>query len=171
MAVFSLRRVQYIPGESDKVWSFFVDPANLPLITPPNMRFRILTSGDNPVSNTGPGSSNNSSEIYPGQLLEYRLRPLPGFWVYWMTEITQVRRGIYFVDEQRRGPYSLWHHQHHFRSVPGGVEMTDLVHYEVPFGFIGRWANALFVRRQLEGLFRYRFEVIEKMFGIYSPPA
>lgn len=162
MAVFSLRRIQNIPGSPDKVWSFFVDAGNLPLITPPYMRFRILSSGD---------STNNNSQIYPGQLIEYKLRPLPGFWVYWMTEITHVRDGLYFVDEQRRGPYSLWHHQHHFRPIPGGVEMTDFVHYEIPFGFIGRWANALFVRRQLEEIFRYRFEVVEKTFGIYSPPA
>ena len=164
MAVFSLRRTQNIPGGSDKVWSFFVDPAKLSLITPPDMRFRTVSSG---VSH----SSENSSQIYPGQIIEYRLRPFPGFWVYWMTEITQVRQGLYFVDEQRRGPYRLWHHQHHFRPIPGGVEMTDIVHYEIPFGFIGRWANTLFVRRQLERLFQYRFEVVEKMFGVYSPPA
>jgi ligand-binding SRPBCC domain-containing protein len=167
MAVFSLSRVQNIPGESDKVWSFFADPANLPQITPPYMRFRTLSSGDAPLSFPDDSIKNNS-HIYPGQLIEYRLRPFPGYWVYWMTEITHVREGLYFVDEQRRGPYKLWHHQHHFRPVPGGVEMTDLVHYEIPFGFIGRWANALFVRKQLEEIFRYRFEVVEKMFGVYS---
>ena len=161
MAVFSLRRVQNIPGDFSKVWSFFVNPDNLPLITPAYMQFRVLSSGNSPTY--------SNSQIYPGQLIEYKLRPLPGFRVYWMTEITHVREGVYFVDEQRRGPYSLWHHQHHFKSIPGGVEMTDIVHYEIPFGFIGRWANALFVRRQLEGIFRYRFEVVEKIFGSYIP--
>ena len=95
-------------------------------------------------------SSFSGDRIYPGQLIEYQLRPLPFMNTYWLTEITQVEEGHYFVDEQRRGPYSFWHHQHHFRKVEGGVEVTDLVHYSIPFGIFGRLANALLVRRKLE---------------------
>jgi len=90
-------------------------------------------------------SRDRGDRIYAGQVIEYRLRPLPWF--------------------QRRGPYRLWHHQHHFRTTQTGVEMTDIVHYEIPFGFIGGWANALFVQRKLKELFRYRFERVEEIFG------
>jgi ligand-binding SRPBCC domain-containing protein len=152
MAVHSFQKIQCIPADLPQVWSFFIDAAKLPSITPPSMRFEIL-------------SPHRGDRIYAGQVIEYRLRPLPWFRVYWMTEITQVQAGDYFVDEQRRGPYSLWHHQHHFRKIEGGVEMTDIVHYEVPFGFIGGWANALFVRRTLDELFRYRRQRVEEIFG------
>jgi ligand-binding SRPBCC domain-containing protein len=157
MAVHSFRKVQCIPASLERVWDFFSDPGNLPAITPPYMRFTILS----------PGSGGG---IYAGQLLEYRLRPLPWLLVYWMTEIIQVNQGVYFVDEQRRGPYRLWHHQHHFRNIAGGIEMTDIVHYEVPLGFMGSWANALFVRKQLEGLFQYRRQRVEEIFGVFTPP-
>ena len=83
-----------------------------------------------------------------------------------MTEITHVRDREFFVDEQRYGPYALWHHQHHFKEISGGVEMTDIVHYKIPFGFIGELANRLFVRKQLDDIFRYRREQIEKLFGV-----
>jgi ligand-binding SRPBCC domain-containing protein len=152
MAVYSLRRVQCIPAPPDIIWSFFADPANLSLITPPSMHFQPL-------------SSFSSDRIYPGQLIEYRLRPLPFMRTYWLTEITHVEVGRYFVDEQRRGPYKLWHHQHHFATIEGGVEMTDLVHYSIPFGIFGRLANALLIRHKLEEIFSFRRRVIEERFG------
>lgn len=154
MAVQILHRVQLIPAPLDKVWSFFADPDNLPRITPPDMKFVTL-------------SSSQGERIYPGQLIEYKLRPLPWFRTRWLTEITQVEEGHYFVDEQRRGPYRLWHHQHHFRKIEGGVEMTDLVHYMVPFGVFGDLANAFFVRRRLEEVFLYRRQVVESIFGAF----
>jgi len=152
MAVHSFEKVQCIPASLEKVWDFFADPTKLPSITPPYMQFQVI-------------SRDRGDRIYAGQVIEYRLRPLPWFRVYWMTEITHVKQGVYFVDEQRRGPYSLWHHQHHFRTTQTGVEMTDIVHYEIPFGFIGGLANALFVQRKLKELFRYRFERVEEIFG------
>ncbi len=166
MSVHSFQKIQCIPANLDTVWSFFVDPAKLPSITPPYMKFKILSPGRSPVRGDGIYAGDvHADRIYAGQVIEYRLRPLPWLWVYWMTEITQVQSGQYFVDGQRRGPYSLWHHQHHFRKIDGGVEMTDIVHYEVPFGFIGGWVNSLFVRRRLEDLFRYRYERVEEIFG------
>src|ERR1700761_1077103 len=154
MAVQILHRLQLIPAPLDKVWSFFADPANLPGITPPDMQFVIL-------------SLSKGDRIYAGELIEYKLHPLPWLRTRWLTEITQVEEGHYFVDEQRRGPYRLWHHQHHFRSIPGGVEMTDLVHYLIPFGFIGTLANAFVVRRQLEHIFEYRRAQVESFFGAW----
>ncbi|MET0463670.1 MAG: SRPBCC family protein [Chitinophagaceae bacterium] len=147
-----IKTVQKIPAELDELWSFFSDPANLAKITPPSMDFRVT-------------SVHHSESIYAGQVIEYRVKPLLGISVYWMTEITHVKAGEYFVDEQRKGPYSLWHHQHHFRKIEGGVEMTDIVHYRIPFGMIGKLADKLFVKNKLKGIFEYRREVIEKMFG------
>jgi ligand-binding SRPBCC domain-containing protein len=152
MAVHSLQKIQFIPASLDQTWSFFSSSANLPLITPPEMDFRIL-------------SKYQGDRIYAGQVIEYKLRPLPGIRVYWMTEIIHVQEGVYFVDEQRYGPYSLWHHQHHFKEKDGGIEMTDIVHYKVPFGPIGDLANILFVQRQLERLFQYRHQQVEEIFG------
>jgi ligand-binding SRPBCC domain-containing protein len=152
MAVHILHRIQLIPAPLDKVWSFFADPANLPLITPPEMKFVVL-------------SATEGDRIYAGQLFEYTLRPLRWMRTRWLTEITQVEPGHSFVDEQRRGPYRLWHHQHHFRNISGGVEMTDQVHYTVPFGFLGDLANVLVVRPKLDKLFLYRRQVVERMFG------
>ena len=85
-----------------------------------------------------------------------------------MTEITQVKDKQYFIDEQRYGPYSLWHHQHHFKEIPGGVEMTDIIHYKNPFWIFGRLANTLFVKKQLDGIFDYRFKKVEEMFGKWN---
>jgi ligand-binding SRPBCC domain-containing protein len=103
--------------------------------------------------------------MYPGQLIEYKVRPLLGIPLYWMTEITQVQEPVYFIDQQRFGPYNFWHHQHHFKAIPGGVEMTDIVHYRIPFGLLGDLANWLFVKKKLQGIFQYRYKAVEELFG------
>lgn len=151
--VYSLKTTQVIPADIDTTWEFFSNPANLQNITPGNMGFNII-------------SKHHGSSIYPGQIIEYKLKPVLGIPVYWMTEITHVENKKFFVDEQRFGPYSLWHHQHHFKEVEGGVEMTDIVHYKIPFWFMGDIANGLFVRRQLNGIFDYRYKKVEEMFVI-----
>jgi ligand-binding SRPBCC domain-containing protein len=110
-------------------------------------------------------------EMYPGQVMTYRVKPLLGIPLFWMTEITHVQPGQFFVDEQRFGPYSLWHHQHHFREIPGGVEMTDLVHYKLPLGFLGEIAHGIFVRKQLESIFDFRYRKVESLFGRWAPTA
>ena len=157
MRIYSLKRVQNIPTTLDKAWDFFSSPDNLARITPSELKFDII-------------SRNIFDHVYAGQLIEYKLSPLPGFRVYWMTEITHVVPGSYFVDEQRRGPYRLWHHQHHFREIEGGVEMTDIVYYQLPLGVLGAMAHGLFVRRQLERIFAYRREKIEEIFGSFLGP-
>jgi ligand-binding SRPBCC domain-containing protein len=152
MQSHTLKRVQFIPVSLSAAWDFFSNPANLATITPPGMGFHIL-SADRPA------------RMYAGQLIEYRVAPVLGIPLYWMTEITHVVEGAYFIDEQRFGPYSMWHHQHHFREVEGGVEMTDLVHYKVPMGWIGRVVNRLFVRKKLNGIFDYRYARVKELFG------
>ena len=104
-------------------------------------------------------------KVYAGQVLEYKVSPVLGIPLYWMTEITHVEAGKYFVDEQRFGPYSLWHHQHHFTIIDGGVEMTDIVHYKLPLWFLGDIANALFVRKKLKEIFDFRFKKVEDLLG------
>ena len=150
--VYSFKTVQRIPISMEAAWDFFSDPANLQTITPDTMGFRII-------------SQHHGGRMYAGQLIEYRVSPVLGIPVYWMTEITHVETGRYFVDEQRYGPYSLWHHQHHFKAVEGGVEMTDIVHYKIPFWFLGDIANSLFVGKRLAQIFEYRKRKVEEKFG------
>ena len=149
--VYSLKTVQTIPITIDKAWDFFSSPANLKDITPANMGFNII-------------SQQHGEKMYAGQIIEYKISPVLNIPVYWMTEITHVEDKKYFVDEQRFGPYSLWHHQHHFKAVNGGVEMTDIVHYKLPFWLLGDIANSLFVGKQLQGIFDFRFKKVEEMF-------
>jgi ligand-binding SRPBCC domain-containing protein len=150
--VYSLQTVQQIPISIDTAWNFFSDPANLKNITPSNIGFNII-------------SKYHGSTMYAGQIIEYKVSPILGIPLYWMTEITHVDDKKYFVDEQRFGPYSLWHHQHHFKEIPGGIEMTDIVHYKLPFWFLGDIANWLLVKGQLKGIFDYRFKKVEELFN------
>jgi ligand-binding SRPBCC domain-containing protein len=150
--VYSLKSVQIIPVTLQEAWSFFSRPDNLKEITPAYMGFTVK-------------SKHHGKQMYAGQIIEYTIKPLFGIPVYWMTEITQVVQNKYFIDEQRFGPYSLWHHQHHFKEVELGVEMTDIVHYKIPFWFFGDMANTLFVERQLKEIFDYRVKAVEERFG------
>jgi ligand-binding SRPBCC domain-containing protein len=141
-----------MPVSLAQAWDFFSSPANLQTITPPYMGFTII-------------SQHHGDKMYPGQIIEYKVTPVLGIPLYWMTEITHVQEERFFVDEQRFGPYSLWHHQHHFKAIEGGVEMTDIVHYKLPLWWLGDMANALFVKKQLAGIFEYRKKKVEEMFG------
>ncbi|MEP7318276.1 MAG: SRPBCC family protein [Panacibacter sp.] len=150
--VYSIKTVQKIPVNIDVAWEFFSKPDNLKHITPPDLGFKVI-------------SEHHGETMYAGQIIEYKVRPLLGIPLYWMTEITHVENKKYFVDEQRYGPYSMWHHQHHFKQVTGGVEMTDIVHYKIPFWFLGDIAHTLFVRAQLKKIFDFRYAVVENRFG------
>ncbi len=153
--VYSIKTVQKIPIPLDKAWDFFSNPGNLQAITPDNMGFKII-------------SQHHGEKMYAGQIIEYKVNPVLGIPLYWMTEITHVEDGKYFVDEQRYGPYSMWHHQHHFEATAGGAMMTDIIHYKLPLWFLGDIANALFVKRQLKKIFDYRFKKVEDLFGLIS---
>jgi len=145
--VYSLETKQVLPISLKEAWEFFSSPKNLQKITPPHMGFQII-------------SKHHGDKMYAGQIIEYNVKPLFGIPLYWMTEITHVVDQKYFVDEQRFGPYSLWHHQHHFKEVAEGVEMSDIVHYKLPFWFLGDIAQGLFVKKQLEGIFKYRYDAV-----------
>lgn len=152
MGAHSIKAVQKIPVSLDKAWEFFSNPANLEVITPDNMGFKVI-------------SRHHGNKMYAGQIIEYKLSPLLGIPLYWMTEMTHVKEKEYFIDEQRFGPYKLWHHQHHFKAIDGGAEMTDIVHYKNQLWLIGDLANVLFVKRKLHTIFEYRFKKTEELFG------
>jgi ligand-binding SRPBCC domain-containing protein len=150
--VYSLKTEQSIPVSLETAWEFFSNPKNLKHITPDNLGFNIL-------------SKHHGNTMYAGQIIEYKVSPVLGIPIYWMTEITHVADKAYFVDEQRFGPYSMWHHQHHFKVIDGGVQMTDIVHYKLPLFFLGDIANALFVQKQLAQIFDFRFKKVQELFG------
>ena len=103
--------------------------------------------------------------MYPGQIISYKVAPLPGIKTNWVTEITHVQEGHFFVDEQRFGPYSMWHHEHHFHQEENQVLMIDKVSYKIPFGVLGHLAQLLFVKKQLREIFSYRIQALEEIFG------
>ena len=150
--VYTLKTVQNIPISLDAAWDFFSSPANLKEITPRNLGFKIV-------------SKYHGEKMYPGQIIEYTVKPILGIPLYWMTEITHVENLKYFVDEQRYGPYAMWHHQHHFKAIKGGVEMTDIVHYKLPLWILGDIGNVILVKAQLKTIFDYRFKAVEVRFG------
>jgi ligand-binding SRPBCC domain-containing protein len=154
MSTHTIKHIQQMPVGIEKAWAFFSSAANLQTITPPDLGFQVISTG--------------GDTICPGQIIEYRLKPLLNIPVYWMTEITHVIPKELFVDEQRFGPYNFWHHQHHFKSIEGGTELTDMVHYRVPFRVLGDLVNSLVVKRQLKTIFEFRKSKIEALFGIWG---
>ena len=155
MPAFQLQRKQRLHATIGEVWDFISSPSNLKEITPPHMGFDII--GDR-----------IDRKMYAGQIITYTVRPVLGVAMRWVTEITHVRELEYFVDEQRVGPYKLWHHQHIIEPVSDGVVMTDIVTYVPPFGWIGSLANRLWIRKELESIFNYRHEILDKKFRVAS---
>ncbi len=140
-----------MPISKKEAWDFLSDPKNLAVITPPHMGFHILSGADRPM--------------FQGQIIQYIVKPFPLVSTKWVTEITHVQKGSYFVDEQRFGPYSLWHHKHFIKEVPDGVEMEDIIDYKLPFGFLGQIMHPLLVKKQLQKIFRFREKKLTEMFG------
>lgn len=149
--VYRLKTVQNLPVSVEKAWDFLSDPGNLKTITPDYMGFKILEGAE--------------EKMYAGQIIKYIVTPVLRLPLRWVTEITQVEDQKYFVDEQRFGPYSLWHHKHFIKAIPGGVEMIDIVDYKLPLGMLGRIAHPLFVKRQLNQIFNYRYNKLVELFG------
>ena len=152
--VHHIQQIQRLPISLEEAWDFFSHPKNLAVLTPAHLNLRFT----NEIF---------ADSIYPGQIITYNVKPLLGIPLFWMTEITHVMPLQYFVDEQRKGPYAMWHHQHHFKSIEGGVEMTDIIHYRLPFGPLGRLGLPL-VKKQLHEIFDFRRQKVEELFGVLS---
>ena len=152
MSTYQLIRTQKLPVGKETLWDFISSPHNLKVITPTYMNFRVL-------------SQQILDTMYPGMIITYKVSPLLNIPLDWCTEITQVEHLRYFVDEQREGPYRFWHHQHHIEAIDGGTLMTDIVSYRLPMGVLGRIAHGLFVKKQLEGIFEFRYQKRKSLFG------
>ncbi len=153
MKIYRLHKTQKLPITLDKAWDFLSDPKNLKTITPDYMGFEILSGADRPM--------------YAGQIIQYIVTPVLGIKTKWVTEITHRVDKHYFVDEQRFGPYALWHHKHFIKEIDGGVEMEDIIDYKVPFGILGQLAHPIIVKPKLEEIFNCRTEKLEAIFGKY----
>jgi ligand-binding SRPBCC domain-containing protein len=149
--MYQLKRTQIVKTDLATCWDFFSSPHNLAKITPASMGFVVKTE--------------IPDKMYEGLMIEYTVKPLLNIPMRWVTEIKTVRDHAFFVDEQRVGPYKIWHHEHHFKDLGGSVEMTDIVSYELPLGILGRLMHGLVVRKKLDSIFAYRFEVVEKLFN------
>jgi ligand-binding SRPBCC domain-containing protein len=108
--------------------------------------------------------NSGNEKVFAGQIITYDVSPIAGIKLFWLTEITHVKDREYFVDEQRIGPYALWHHLHRFKEIEGGVEMEDIVHYKLPLGFLGTIAHVLFVKQKLNSIFNFRYQILEQYF-------
>lgn len=150
MAFYQLKRTHILQADLKNVWNFIAAPENLKTITPDYMGFDITTD-------------ELPDRMYEGMIISYKVSPLLGIRMDWVTEITQIKEQQYFVDEQRVGPYKLWHHEHHIKPVDQGVEMRDIVTYQPPFGFLGDVAHSLIIRNKLEEIFDYRRKTLERL--------
>ena len=150
MSIHTLKKEQFLPISIDKCWEFFSDPSNLKLITPPTLGLNI--------------TSEINSEIYEGMIITYKVNILPGVTTDWVTEITHIKKPYYFVDEQRIGPYKLWHHQHLFSKQNNGILAEDIIDYAIPFGPLGNILNSIYIRNNLDNIFLYRKKILDEMF-------
>lgn len=155
MKLYTLSTKQNLPITLEEAWTFLSDPNNLKTITPDYMGFHIVSGADRPM--------------YPGQIIQYIVTPVLGIKTKWVTEITHVVDRLYFVDEQRFGPYALWHHKHFLKEIPGGVEMEDIVDYKIPLGILGQLVHPIIVKPKLNEIFAYRQKKLIELFGPYNP--
>ena len=151
MKIYQLSATQKLPISKEEAWTFLSDPKNLKVITPDYMSFNILSGADRPM--------------FAGQIIQYIVTPILGIKTKWVTEITQVVENEYFVDEQRFGPYALWHHKHFIKEIDGGVLMEDLIDYKIPMGILGQMVHPILVKPKLKEIFDYRTKKLEALFG------
>lgn len=154
MKLYNLHKKQNLPITVEEAWTFLSSPKNLKTITPDYMGFNILSGADR--------------EMFAGQIIQYIVTPVLGIKTKWVTEITHVNQGHYFVDEQRFGPYALWHHKHFIRPIKGGIEMEDIIDYKLPFGWIGQLAHPILVKPKLKEIFDYRQQKLIELFGEFK---
>jgi ligand-binding SRPBCC domain-containing protein len=156
MKPYQLEFTHRLPISLKDAWQFFSSPLNLAKITPKEMGFEVTSKLE------------RASCMYAGMIITYKVSPLFGLKLNWVTEISHMVEGKYFVDEQRFGPYQFWHHEHHFKEINGGVEMRDLLTYGMPFGVLGKGVNGLLVAKKIQQIFKFRTEKITEMFGDYK---
>ncbi|TCI91772.1 SRPBCC family protein [Tenacibaculum sp. M341] len=154
MKVYRLQKKQKLPISVDQAWAFLSDPKNLKTITPDYMGFHILSGAE--------------KEMFAGQIIQYIVTPVLGIKTKWVTEITHVVDKKYFVDEQRFGPYALWHHKHFINPIKGGVEMEDIIDYKLPLGLLGQLGHPILVKPKLEEIFSYRQKKLIELFGEFN---
>ncbi len=154
MKIYTLKSKQNLPISIDEAWDFLSNPKNLKTITPDYMGFEILSGADR--------------EMYAGQIIQYIVTPVAGIKTKWVTEITHVKDKEYFVDEQRFGPYALWHHKHFLKEISGGVEMEDIIDYKIPLGILGQLAHPILVKPKLKEIFEYREKKLIELFGNFE---
>lgn len=154
MKIYTLHKKQKLPISVNQAWEFLSDPKNLKTITPDYMGFNILSGADRPM--------------FAGQIIQYIVTPVLGIKTKWVTEITHVVDKQYFVDEQRFGPYALWHHKHFIKEIEGGIEMEDIIDYKLPFGILGQLVQPFLVKPKLEEIFNYRTKKLEELFGKFQ---
>ena len=154
MKIYTLHKKQNLPISVEEAWTFLSNPANLKTITPEYMSFDIISGADRPM--------------YPGQIIQYIVTPILGIKTKWVTEITQVKDQHYFVDEQRFGPYSFWHHKHFLKPIPNGVEMVDIIDYKIPLGILGQLVHPILVAPKLKEIFEYRKQALIELYGEYK---
>ena len=145
---------QLIKVDLDRLWEFMSSPKNLERITPKDMKFKIT-------------SRNEEKKIYEGMIITYSITPILHFPLNWITEITHVKEKKYFVDEQKIGPYKMWHHEHIFEEKENGILMTDIITYVPPLGFLGKIANRLFIKKKVNQIFEYRKVILDQIFKQY----
>lgn len=150
--MYHLKYSQKIPITLNTCWDFFSNPAQLKNLTPEHLCMQPET---------------DPCEMYAGQIITYTIRPIGNIPLKWVTEITHVQKPDYFIDEQRFGPYKFWHHEHRFKAIPNGVEIIDLIYYQLPLGPLGKLLHAVKVKQDLEAIFAYRKTKLETLFGIY----
>ena len=150
--MYKLQQIQHITVDINEAWNFFSSPDNLKLITPEYMNFKILNRSD-------------VGDMYPGMIITYTISPLFNLSIKWATEITQLKDHKYFIDNQIKGPYKIWHHEHHFKETDKGVEMRDVLFYELSYGFLGKLVYKLFVKKRVEEIFNYRYKKIKELFN------
>jgi ligand-binding SRPBCC domain-containing protein len=153
MKIYTFQRTQKLPISLSEAWEFLSNPKNLSILTPTEMNFTIISKDEKPM--------------YAGQVIQYSVTPIAGIKATWISEITHLEEGKYFVDLQLYGPYAFWHHKHFIHEIDGGVEMEDIIDYKVPFGIFGRIFHPLLVKPKLEKIFSYRQKKLVEIFGKY----
>lgn len=149
--MYTIKAKQFVALSKQEAWDFFSQPINLKQLTPPEMNMRMIDE--------------QQQEMYAGMVISYKVAPLLGIALPWCSEITQVKKGEYFIDSMIEGPFKIWHHQHFFKAVEGGTEIIDIVNYQVPFGPLGKLFHPIIVKSRVAEIFTYRNQRIKEIFS------